>query len=129
MDDTPPLETGGLGSTAARLFKTLRDLAESRVELFLVELREERIRLFDALLLAAAGIVCALMTLVMITLTVLVMFWDTHRLLALLLITLAYAVAAVVAFVKLRFRLQHWQAYSATLEELKKDCACFKKPN
>ena len=129
MDDTPPTQTGGLFSTAARLFRTLRDVAENRIELFLVELKEERLRLFGALLLAAAGVVCALMMLVMITLTVLVMFWDTHRLLALVLITLAYAVAAAAAFVKLRFRLQRWQSYSATLEELKKDCACFKKPN
>ena len=71
----------------------------------------------------------ALMTLVMITLTVLVIFWDTHRLLVLTLMTAAYAVVATVAFVKLRSRLQRWHAYSATLGEFKKDYACFKKPN
>lgn len=128
MDGTPPTE-GGVLSAAARLLKTLHDVAENRIELFLVELKEERLRLFDALLLAAVGIVCALMTLAMITLTVLVIFWDTHRLLALTLVTVAYAVTATVAFVKLRSRWQHWQAYSATLEEFKKDFACFKKPN
>ena len=120
---------GGVLSAAARLLKTLHDVAENRIELFLVELKEERLRLFDALLLAAVGIVCALMTLAMITLTVLVIFWDTHRLLALTLVTVAYAVTATVAFVKLRSRWQHWQAYSSTLEEFKKDFACFKKPN
>jgi uncharacterized membrane protein YqjE len=128
MDATPPTD-GGLLSAAARLFKTLQDVAANRVELFMIELKEERVRFFDALVLAAVGIVCALMTLLIMTLTVMVIFWDTHRLLALTLMTAAYAVAATVAFLKLRSRLQRWQAYSATLEEFKKDCACFKKPN
>jgi uncharacterized membrane protein YqjE len=128
MDDAPPTE-GGVLSAATRLLKTLHDVVENRVELFLVELKEQRVRLFDALLLAAAGIVCGLMTLVMATLVVLVEFWDTHRLLVLTLITLAYAIAATVAFMKLRLRLQRWQAYTATLNELKKDCECLKKPN
>jgi uncharacterized membrane protein YqjE len=128
MDETPPAE-GGLLSSVTRVFQTLRDLAENRLELFFVELKEERIRLFDALLLAAIAIVCALMTLVMVTFAVVVIFWDTNRLLVLALVTVVYAVAATVAFVKLRARLQRWQAFSATLEEFKKDSACFKKTN
>ena len=128
MDETPPVE-GGLLSSVTRVFQTLRDLAENRLELFFVELKEERIRLFDALLLAAIAIVCALMTLVMVTFAVVVIFWDTNRLLVLALVTVVYAVAATVAFVKLRARLQRWQAFSATLEEFKKDSACFKKTN
>lgn len=128
MDATPPTE-GGLWSAAARICKTLRALAENRVELFLVELKEERARFFDALLLAAAGMVCAIMTLVMLTLTVVVAFWDTHRLLVLGLLTLAYAAAALVAFRTLRARLQQWRAFSATLEQIKKDRSCLEKPN
>jgi uncharacterized membrane protein YqjE len=128
MDGAPPTE-GGVLSAAARLLKTLHDVVENRAELFLVELKEERVRLFYVLLLAAAGIVCTLMTLGMATLVVLVIFWDTHRLLVLTLITLAYGIAATVVFMKLRLRLQRWQAFTATLNELKKDCACLKKPN
>lgn len=128
MADNPSTE-GGVLSAAARLFKTLQSVAANRFELFLTELKEERLRLFDAFLLAAAGIVCGVMTLIMLTLTVMVLFWDTHRLLVLMLLTAAYAVATTIAFLKLRARLQRWQAYSATLEEFKKDCACFKKPN
>jgi len=128
MDETPQAE-GGLLSPVTRLFKTLRDIVENRAELFLTELKEERIRLFDALLLAASVIVCAAMALVMITFTVVVVFWDTNRLLVLTLVTVAYAVTATVAFVKLRSRLRRWRAFSATLEEFKKDCVCSKHPN
>src|ERR1039457_612274 len=128
MDETPPA-AGVLLSTVTRMFQTLRDMAENRVELFLTELKEERIRLFDALLLAAIAVVCALMALVMVTLTVVVVFWDTNRLLVLTLVTVTYAVAATVAFVKLRARLQRWQAFSETLEQIKKDRSCLEKPN
>jgi uncharacterized membrane protein YqjE len=128
MDDTPPTE-GGIFPTFTRLFKTVRDVAENRMELFLLELKEERARLFDALLLAAVGIVCALMTLILVTFTVVVAFWETHRLLVLVVASAAYAGAALAAFTTLRARLQRWRAFSATLEQIKKDRACFEKPN
>ena len=128
MDDTPPKE-GEIFSAVTGLFKTLRDVVENRVELFLLELKVERAGLFDTLLLAAVGIVCAFMTLIMITLILVVVFWETHRLLVLGVVTAAYAGAAVAAFTMLRARLQRWQAFSATLEQIKKDRACFEKPN
>jgi uncharacterized membrane protein YqjE len=128
MDDTPPTENGAL-SAAKRLIQTLHDIAENRVELFLVELKEERARFFDTLLLAAVGIVCALMTLVMLTLTVVVVFWDTHRLLVLVTVTVVYAAAAAAAFIAVRARLQRWRAFSETLEQIKKDRSCLGKPN
>jgi uncharacterized membrane protein YqjE len=128
MDETPPA-AGGLFSSVTRVLHTLRDMAENRLELFRVELKEERIRLFDALLLLAIAIGCGLMALVMVTFTVVVIFWDTNRLLVLTMVTIAYVVAAAVAFMKLRARLQRWQAFAATFDEFKKDSACFKKPN
>ena len=80
-------------------------------------------RLFDALLLAAVAIVGALMTLIVLTFTVVVVFWDTHRLLVLTLVTAAYAVTATWRCIKLRSRLQRWQAFSATLERIQKGFA------
>jgi uncharacterized membrane protein YqjE len=126
MDETPHAE-GGILATLTRMLKTLRDVAENRVELLLVEWKEERLRLLNVLLLAAAGMLCALMTLVMVTLTVVVVFWDTHRVLVLVLVTAAYAGAAAATFGALRSRLRKWQAFSATLDQIKKDRACFEK--
>lgn len=128
MDETPPNESG-IFSSVTRLLRTLRDVGENRIELFLLEVQEERIRLFDALILLAAGIVCVSMTLLMITFTLVVIFWDTHRLLILAALTAVYAVAAAVVLFKLRSSLKRWQAFSATLEQIKKDYACFKKTN
>lgn len=126
MEGSPPTE-GGIFSSVARLLQTLRDVVENRFELFLVEMKEERIRLFDAIFLLAIGIVCAVMTLVMITLVVIVIFWDTHRILVMTLVTLAYGISAALAIVKLRNRLLGWQAFSATIEQIKKDRSCLEK--
>jgi len=128
MGEAPP-EEGGVFATVTRVLHTLRSVAEVRLELFLCELKEERIRRCEMLLLAAIALMCALMTLVLVTFAVVVIFWDTHRVLVLTLVTLAYAATTMVAGLKLRSRMQHWRPFSATLEEFKKDCACFKKPN
>ncbi len=128
MDETPPTE-GGAWSSVSRLIQTLRDIGENRIELFLLELQEERVRLFDALFLLAAGIICVLMTLILITFAVIVVFWDTHRLLVLGILTGIYGVAAVAVLAALYSRLQRWQAFAATLDQIKKDSECFKKPN
>ena len=120
--------SGGLLTAGKRILRSVSDLAQARLELFLVELKEERIRLFDALLLLLIGVSCTLMTLVLLTFTLVLIFWD-HRVLVLIILTLAYALVAGVALLTLRRRLRDWKAFAATLEELKKDRACLDKQN
>src|SRR5258706_11958217 len=126
MSETPQTEDGLL-APVTRLLKTLVNLLENRLELFLIEIQEERVRLVDVLLLAAMGGLAALMTLILITLTVVVIFWENHRVLVLVLLTLAYATTAAVAFWTLRSRLNRWRAFTANLEEIKKDRAWVEK--
>lgn len=109
------------------MLRTLRDVANDRVELFLVEWREERLRLVELLLLLLAGTICASMALLMITFAIVAAFWNTHPVLVLGLITLFYAIMAAVAFGMLRARLRRWQAFAGTLDQIKKDQECFKE--
>ena len=127
MDDSQH-EAGGLLALGKRILRSVGDLVQSRLELFLLELKEERIRLLDALLLVAACGVCALMTLALLTFTLVVIFWE-HRVLVLVGLTLAYGAGAGASFWTLRNRLRHWQSFAATLEQIKKDRACLQKPN
>jgi uncharacterized membrane protein YqjE len=127
MEDSSP-GPGGLLASGKRILRSVCDLAQCRLELFLIELKEERLRLFDALLLMVLGVVCALLTLVLLTFTLVLIFWD-YRVLVLVLLTLLYGLGAVAAFWTLRQRLRDWQAFAATLEELKKDRACLDKPS
>lgn len=128
MNDAPQSE-GGLLATAQRVFRTLRNLLENRVELFLLELKEERLRLFKTLLLYAVGVACTGMALLLFSLTLVVAFWEEHRLLVLVLLTLVHAAGATLAFWLVRRRLQRWQAFSASIEQLRKDRECFETLN
>ncbi|MGH7994143.1 MAG: phage holin family protein, partial [Limisphaerales bacterium] len=74
-----PQTGGGLLGSAKQMLQTASQLLESRVELFLLELKEERVRLVAALLLALTGGICVLMTLVLVTFTIVVVFWDNYR--------------------------------------------------
>jgi uncharacterized membrane protein YqjE len=123
-------DTGsGALAAGAQLLKALGDLVESRLELFLVELQEERARTFDTLVLAVVAVICALMALIVGTFAVVVIFWETHRVLVLVSFAVAYATIALTALLLLRTRLRRWRAFAATLDQIKKDRSCFTEPN
>lgn len=128
MSETPGPD-GGMPSVLPRLWRMARRLAASRVDLFLLELKEERLRWFEALLLAAAAVVCGSFALVLFALTLVVMFWEEHRVAVLALLALASAAGAGGCFWTLRRRLLRWSAFAATRDQFKKDCACFKAGN
>ncbi len=65
-----------------RLITSLVRTGETRLRLAVVELEEERARLVSILLLAGISLVLILLGLAAVTLLVVVIFWDTHRLLA-----------------------------------------------
>lgn len=111
-------------SSARQLLRTLHSLFEKRLDLFLLELKEERLRLISALLLAAMGGICAFMVLALVTLAIIVFFWAEHRTAVLIVLIGLYSVGAVAAFLSLRRRLQRWEAFSATLEQIRKDREC-----
>ena len=68
---------GGLLTAGKRIMRSVCDLARARLELFLVELKEERIRVFDAVLLLLLGVGCTLMTLVLLTFTHMIFCFGT----------------------------------------------------
>lgn len=116
--------TGSLRQTAS----TLLAIGENRVELFLVELQEERQQVLSALLLAAGAFVFLLLALALVTITVAALFWDTHRTIALLTMGGIYVAAGGWLSWRLHLRIQQWESFSATLTELKKDRQWLQRP-
>ena len=110
------------GSVKRLLNKALAGL-ENRIELFLVELREERVRVIEAFLLGCVGAMLGFMTVLMTTVTVVVIFWDSARVTVLVVLSVCYCLATVGVFWRLRVRLRNWSSFPATLGELKKDRA------
>jgi uncharacterized membrane protein YqjE len=117
----------GLFSSAKRLLSTALAGAENRVELFLVELKEERIRVLDVLLLGSAAGVLGFMALLMVTVTLVVVFWDSARVQVLVALSACYTLGAIGVVWRLKVLLRNWSSFSATLDELKKDRACFEE--
>ena len=119
----PAEQAQGILSSLQRLLRTALSIAQNRLELVLVEVQEERTRVFEAFLLVAGVVAFGSMTLVMITFAVVAVFWENHRVAVLVSLGLLYLVVTLVAYWRLQHRLKNWPAFSATLAELKKDKA------
>lgn len=121
--------TPGLFASLGRLLKTVLAIAQNRLELLLVELREERWRFFDALLLAGTVLILALLTLMTATIAIVVVCVKADRLDLVVGLVLVYLVATFLSVWRLRTHLKNWAPFSATLTELKKDKACLDEKN
>lgn len=112
-----------LFDSAKRYLATWVDLFRTRLDLFTTELQEEREHLQQSLLLAATALFCLAFGILLVTLFVVVAFWDTnYRLVVLGAFALLYLVTgAVVAAITRRKQKARPKLLSATLGELAKD--------
>jgi uncharacterized membrane protein YqjE len=127
--EEPGQSTPGFFASLGRLLKTVRAVAQNRLELFLVEWKEERWRFFDTLLLAGVVLILALTTLMTATITIVVVCVKADRLDLVVALVLLYLAATIFSFWRLRNRLKKWEPFSATLAELKKDKTCLDEKN
>ncbi len=116
-------EQGPLASLR-RLLATLVELAHTRAELLSVEFEEQLEYAAKLLLWGTAAVYFGSLALLLLALTIVIAFWDSHRLLAALLVTGTFALAALVAGVATARRLRRRPRFlSATAEELRRDAA------
>lgn len=121
MNEHPGSQTGLVASLRALLSQVLSLLA-TRGELAAVELAESRDRVLRWFLLYIVAAVLLLAALVTFSLWIAALFWDGPRGLALGLLTLAYAIVAIVAVNIVRREAASAPALLAqTRAELKKD--------
>ncbi|MFO0690032.1 MAG: phage holin family protein [Myxococcota bacterium] len=104
------------------MLATLVTLAHTRLELVSVELEQEGERLAGLVLWAILGLFCGGLAVLMLALTIVIAFWDGHRLLAAGLVALLFTVLAMVAGLVVRHRLRTRPRFlSATIGELERD--------
>ena len=114
----------GLLASLRRMLATAAELGHTRLELASVELAAELQHVQNTLLWSIAAMFSGAIALLLLALTVLVVFWETHRLLAAFAITAFFAIFAVGATLLVRQRIRtRPQLLSATIEELKRDAA------
>ena len=119
------------GAFALRLrmiFATLVEIAQTRLQLAATELEGERLHLTRALVHTALAMFCLCMAIVMVSAFLVVLFWDTHRLLTIGLLAAAYAVAGMAVLWRSQADTQQRPAlFAATLDELRKDAEALRR--
>ena len=120
------LEDLDLGGTSGRVASALAQTFKDRIELLGLELREDKIRLVQILILACSGVVFALLGLILGVLTLLALLPVDWREMGMGVLAAACFAAALWAFAGLKRRLaSRNHMFAQTLAELEKDKACF----
>jgi uncharacterized membrane protein YqjE len=119
----------GVWASLKRVSDTLLASVLNRIELFAVELQEEKCRLVEAMLCAAAVAAFGMMTLSLVTFTIVILFWENARLPALAGLSVLCLVGTALAWRGLQSRLKAQSAFADTLDELKKDRSCLGTDN
>lgn len=104
------------------LAATLIEAVHTRLELAATEIEEERLRILQLLLWGALSLFFVALGLVMLTFFVVLVFWETDRVLVTFLIAAIYLIiGAVLAFQARARARQKSRLFAATLAELDKD--------
>lgn len=128
MADEEHRPAGGILDSVRQLGGTFVGLLHTRIEIVSTEFEEERIRLRQALLLAiVAGFSLAVAALLAVMFLV-VLFWDTHRLIAMgVLFLVFFGVGAGCVLTLVRHNRSRPRLFATTLSELAKDSERLRK--
>jgi uncharacterized membrane protein YqjE len=116
-----------LAGAARRFFHRLLAIGENRFQLLVVEVQEERNRLVDMVFLAVATAALGLLGGIAWSAAVVIYFWPTSPVTALLILGASYGVSAVVLCRRLIVLRRRQQTLAATLDQLRKDQSCLNK--
>jgi uncharacterized membrane protein YqjE len=114
--------SASLMDSAKRMLATVIALVSTRLELFTTEIEEEIQRAASILMWALVALFFGSLTVLMIAFTVIIIFWDDHRILAAVLVTASFLLATLVFGLLARSRLKAKSRFmAASIEELKRD--------
>jgi uncharacterized membrane protein YqjE len=112
----------GLVGSITRLGRTALALLRTRLEILATEIEEERVRFAGLVLLVAAIAFCVQMAVLLGVILLVVLLWESHRLLTLGVLAAAFLVVGVGLFLWLRHHLRtRPRMFASTLGELAKD--------
>lgn len=99
-------------------------MGSNRLELFSIECQEELERQAMHLAWMLAAFVFAGLALLLLSLLLLLIFWDNYRIPVALTLLIGYSVAALLCLWRLRWRLRHAPTpFAATVREFRRDQA------
>jgi uncharacterized membrane protein YqjE len=112
----------GLMDSAKRMLATIVALVSTRLELFTTEIEEEIQRAASILMWALVALFFGSLSVLMVAFTIIIIFWDDHRILAAVLVTASFLLATLIFALLARSRLKAKTRFmAASIEELKRD--------
>ena len=123
--DAPP---GGVFHSLRSIGPALFALLRTRLELFGIELAEEKAHVANAALLAAGALLFGGLALLMLNVFVLAWFWNSYRYQAIVAMVALYGAGALLCIWRLRSTLaSRPPIFDATMTELKSDIEAFNR--
>lgn len=118
----PRAADAGVLSSLRRLAASVAAILHSRIELATLEIEREKTRAVRLLLLGVAALFFLALGAITATIFVIVLFWDSQRLVVIGFLAVLYLSVGggVIAFLR-REAAEAKRPFSATLEELRKD--------
>jgi len=114
--------TPGLVDSGRRLLDHALGAFSNRVELLAVEFKEEKTNVVDLLICISAALFFAMMTVIVLTATVVLLFPEDKRVYAGGGFCLLYLIGAIWSMLRLKARLkQNGVPFAESIDELKKD--------
>jgi uncharacterized membrane protein YqjE len=108
--------------TVGRIGGTLFAMVETRLELAALEIEEETQRLIGFFMLALLSLVLFGIAMLLVSLTIILVFWDTYRLQAAIGLAALFGVAGTIVMFKLKAAFaKRPRMLAATVAELNKD--------
>jgi uncharacterized membrane protein YqjE len=119
---TEPGPASDQTSSPRRLGAAFLGLLHSHVELFGIELQEQKARTLSLLLFAGLALVFALLLLTGLSALLLIVLWDSYRLAGIVGLCVFYLLAALFCALRLKAAIfDESSPFNATLEELAND--------
>lgn len=118
----PSPQGRGLGASLQGLMATVLAIVHTRLELLVTELEEEKRRLLATVAWGAVGVLVGCFALAFAAVFITVLFWDSHRLLVVGLMTLTFGLISAWAMHRVKVLVREsGQMLAATLAELDAD--------
>ena len=114
----------GLQEILRRVGGAVLAIFHNRLELLLVELHADRLRLFQALLLVGAIVALGFFTLTLLVAAIIVLTWNWWGVIGLFVLSGLGLIATLLVFWRLCLMIRNWPLLPGTLEQLKKDREC-----
>jgi len=112
----------GLLASLKNLTATMIAIAHTRLDLLCTDLEEERQRLLSVLVMAFVSLFCLCVGVVLLSILIAVVFWNTHRLLVLSALTGIFLIAgAILCGIAINALRTMPRIFATSLAELSKD--------